>query len=184
MFQLPLVSSSYPWSIYVVDKRGDGVDKPFPWIPLQRTLMEHVSADQIVHFSMEEIHSDRVRKARVLIGRFFSENSLSLVELRDSVNTHWQGQGRIQVRLATHGLYEFTLPDEAAKLWVLRRNPWVIKDRILQLRAWTPTITKRVFDKLAIAPFRVQMWDIPEYCCTQHFGRKMANATIGHVLEA
>ncbi|CAL1355575.1 unnamed protein product [Linum trigynum] len=89
-----------------------------------------------------------------------------------------------QVREVAHGLIEFVLPTEAAKNWVLQRTPWVIMDKILHLRSWTPNITARTFEEMATAPFRVQMWDVQEECCTQLFGRKVATSTLGRVLES
>ncbi|CAL1361149.1 unnamed protein product [Linum trigynum] len=32
--------------------------------------------------------------------------------------------------------------------------------------------------------FRIQLWDVQEECCTQRFGRTVASATLGRVLEA
>ncbi|CAL1412785.1 unnamed protein product [Linum trigynum] len=146
--------------------------------------MARIASDQVVEFSLTEVQSDRVRQSRMLLGRLFTEDRLTPIALRAAINNPWQGQGRIKVREAAQGLYEFVLPTEAAKNWVLQRTPWVINDKILHLRAWTPNITTRTFDEMAIAPFRVQMWDVREECCTQQFGRKVASSTLGRVLEA
>ncbi|CAL1412484.1 unnamed protein product [Linum trigynum] len=151
---------------------------------LQSATMARIASDQVVEFSLTEVQSDRVRQSRMLLGRLFTEDRLTPIALRAAINNPWQGQGRIIVREAAQGLYEFILPTEAAKNWVLQRTPWVINDKILHLRAWTPNITTRTFDEMATAPFRVQMWDVREECCTQQFGRKIASSTLGRVLEA
>ncbi|CAL1390019.1 unnamed protein product [Linum trigynum] len=146
--------------------------------------MAHITSDRVVEFSMAEVQPERVRWTKMLLGRVFSEDRLTVAELREAVNNPWQGQGRIKVREVAHELYEFTLPTEAAKKWALQRTPWVIKDRILHLRAWVSNISARTFDDMAIAPFRVQLWDVQDDCCTQQFGRKVANSTLGRVLES
>ncbi|CAL1384010.1 unnamed protein product [Linum trigynum] len=151
---------------------------------LQVTTMAHFSNDQVVQFSMEEVQSTRYRAAHSLLGRVFTENRISTTELRESVIAPWLIQGRIRVVQAKHGLIEFMLPNEEARNWILKRSPWVINDRIIHLRAWTPIITKQIYDDLAIAPFRIQLWDVREDCCTQQFGRKMVQTTIGRVLES
>ncbi|CAL1403133.1 unnamed protein product [Linum trigynum] len=151
---------------------------------LQVTTMAHFSNDQVVQFSMEEVQSTRYRAAHSLLGRVFTENRISTTELRESVIAPWLIQGRIRVVQAKHGLIEFMLPNEEARNWILKRSPWAINDRIIHLRAWTPIITKQIYDDLAIAPFRIQLWDVREDCCTQQFGRKMVQTTIGKVLES
>ncbi|CAL1378174.1 unnamed protein product [Linum trigynum] len=140
--------------------------------------------DQVVKFTLEEIRSTRVCRSRILIGRLFAEDGMSAAELRDALNRPWQGVGRIIVKQIAYGLFEFVLPTEADKTWVLQRTPWVINDRILNVRAWTQQVSHHTFEELAVAPFRVQMWDVQDDCCTQHFGRKIASATLGRVLEA
>ncbi|CAL1358705.1 unnamed protein product [Linum trigynum] len=55
---------------------------------------------------------------------------------------------------------------------------------ILHLRSWTSSITRPIFDDLAIAPFRVQLWNVKEDCCTAQFGRKVAAGMIGQILES
>ncbi|CAL1400222.1 unnamed protein product [Linum trigynum] len=145
--------------------------------------MAHVTSDQVVQFSMEEVQSTKYRASHSLLGRVFISNRISMTELRDSVITPWLIQGRLGVVLAKHGLVEFMLPSKEAKIWVLKRTPWVINDQIIHLRPWTLAITKQTFDDLAIAPFPIQLWDVEEDCCTQQFGRKMVSAKIGKVLE-
>ncbi|CAL1407607.1 unnamed protein product [Linum trigynum] len=150
---------------------------------LQLTNMSHVTNDQVVQFSLEEIRSAWICKSRILLDRIFSDNMLSLNELRDAVNQPWQGHGKISVRQAAHGLFEFILPSEASKTWVLQRTPWVINDRILHLQTWIPNVTHHTYVVLAVAPFRVQMWDVSDDFCTHQFGRKIAASTLGKVLE-
>ncbi|CAL1413582.1 unnamed protein product [Linum trigynum] len=146
--------------------------------------MARITNDQVVEFSLEEVQATRVHKSRMLIGRLFSDDRLSTAELRDAVNRPWQGQDRIMVRELPHGLFEFTLPSEAAKSWVLQRTPWTIADRILHLKPWIPAVSQRTFEELAIVPFRVQLWEIQEGCCTPQFGRKIITSMIGRILEA
>ncbi|CAI0470008.1 unnamed protein product [Linum tenue] len=176
--------SCYPWNPVGHDSDVIFLENLSSPPMLQMSSMAHISRDQVVEFTLTEIQANRASKSRMLLGRVFSEDRLTLTELREATNNPWQGQGRIRVREAAHGLYEFVLPTEAAKNWVLQRTPWVIKDRILHLRAWTPNISARTVEEMAIAPFRVQMWDVQEECCTQQFGRKVANSTIGRVLES
>ncbi|CAI0560427.1 unnamed protein product, partial [Linum tenue] len=116
--------------------------------------MTSFTNDQVFHFSLDEVQSARIRNSRTLIGRLFTDSRTMTAELRDAINKPWQGQGRIKVRLVSHGLFEFVLPNEAAKQWVLKQSPWVIADKILHLQPWVPTITQRTFDELAVAPFK------------------------------
>ncbi|CAL1353130.1 unnamed protein product [Linum trigynum] len=152
-------------------------------LALQLSTMVHAASDQVVAFSLEEVQSDRTRCAKTLLGRLFTDHNTTLTELRDSINTPWQARGRVIVRLAAHGLFEFVFPNQTARNWVLQRTPWVVDDKVLHLCAWTPSITRRTFDELAFVPFRVQLWDVQDDCCTQQFGRKVAAATLGRVLE-
>ncbi|CAL1399501.1 unnamed protein product [Linum trigynum] len=146
--------------------------------------MSRISKDQIIEFSLEEVRSEKTRLACSLLGRLFTVNNVSLRELRDTVNNSWQGQGRIRVSQAAHGFLEFVLPNKTSKAWILKQTPWVIGDKILHLRSWTPSITRRTFEELAIALFRIQMWGVRDECYTHQFGRKMASAALGRVIEA
>ncbi|CAL1396327.1 unnamed protein product [Linum trigynum] len=173
---------SFPWSVKdPVEFNVSYVSEP---CLLQVNTMTCISSDQVVEFSLEEVQATRVHKSRMLIGRLFSGSRLSLTDIRDAVNRLWQGQGRIIVRELKHGLLEFTLPSEATRTWVLQRTPWIVADRVLHLQAWIPRVSQRTFDELAIAPFRVQLWNVQEECCTHQFGRKIVSSTIGRVLEA
>ncbi|CAL1378533.1 unnamed protein product [Linum trigynum] len=182
--KLYFLFSSYPW-VPIRPPLGNIDAGDIDFLSLfQSITMAHITRDQVVEFSLVEVQSDRACAAKMLIGRVFSEERLTVVELRSAINNPWQGHGRIKVREVSYGLYEFTLPSKAAKNWVLQRTPWVLKDKILHLRTWVPNITSRIFEEMVVAPFRVQMWEVPEDCCTQQFGHKMASSTLGRVLEA
>ncbi|CAL1378017.1 unnamed protein product [Linum trigynum] len=107
--------------------------------------MAHVTSDEVVQFSMEEVQSTKYRVSHSLLGRVFTTNRISTTELREAVLTSWLKQGCLKVVLAKHGLVELMLPSEEARIWVLKRTPWVINDQILHLRPWTPEITKQIF---------------------------------------
>ncbi|CAL1390023.1 unnamed protein product [Linum trigynum] len=81
----------------------------------QDNIMDHISNDQVVQFSMEEVQCSRYRAAHSLLGRVFTENRISTTELRESMIAPWLIQGRIRVVQAKHGLLEFMLPNEEAK---------------------------------------------------------------------
>ncbi|CAL1374792.1 unnamed protein product [Linum trigynum] len=184
VYRIQIIGSLFPWSL--VDQWGSlSLDhNAVSLLCSQIRNMTSFSNDQVVCFTLDEVQSARIRNSRTLLGRLFSEGGLTTVELRDAINKPWQGQGRIKVKMVAHNLYEFVLPSETAKNWVLKQSPWVIADKIIHLRPWLPTITQRTFDELAVAPFRIQLWEIPEDCCTQRFGRKVATAMLGRVLEA
>ncbi|CAI0449452.1 unnamed protein product [Linum tenue] len=167
-----------PRSFSDVDDRKVAPAGSFPVLSMAR-----ITNDQVVEFSLEEVQATRVRRSRMLIGRLFSDERLSTAELRDAVNRPWQGQGRIIVRNLAHDLFEFTLPSETSKAWVLQRTPWIVADRILHVQAWIPSVSHRTFEDLAVVPFRVQLWDVQEDCCTHQFGRKIVSSMIGRVLE-
>ncbi|CAL1360736.1 unnamed protein product [Linum trigynum] len=133
--------------------------------------MDHVTSDQVVQFSMRR-QSTKYRAAHYLLGRLFTENMVSTTKLRGSVITPWLIQGRIRVMMAKYGLIKFVLPSEEAKIWVIKRTPWVITDKILHLCPWTPVITKKSLMTRQLPHFRVQLWDIKEDFCTQQFGGK------------
>ncbi|CAL1379362.1 unnamed protein product [Linum trigynum] len=76
------------------------------------------------------------------------------------------------------------MPNEETKKWALNRNPWVIKDRLFTLSSWTLSITKTTFDEMAIAPFRVQLWEVNDDSCTKIFRWKIMASAIGQVLES
>ncbi|CAL1408299.1 unnamed protein product [Linum trigynum] len=146
--------------------------------------MVHVSEDQIVQFSLDEVQSTKLRASRTLLGRMFSVDQFSTLELRDALVDAWQIKGRVKVSLASHGLFEIMLPNEEAKTWALKRSPWIIKDKVLTLRSWTPSISPKTFEELSTAPFRIQIWGVREECCTKLFGRKLVASAIGQVLDS
>ncbi|CAL1395836.1 unnamed protein product [Linum trigynum] len=146
--------------------------------------MARIVEDQIVEFSLDEVQSVKFRTSRTLLGRVFSENKFTPSELREGLIEAWRVQGNLRVSATKYGLFEIVLPSEETSVWILKRSPWIVKDRILHLRSWTAAITRPVFDDLATAPFRVQIWNVKEDCCTKQFGRKIAAGTIGQVLEA
>ncbi|CAL1363030.1 unnamed protein product [Linum trigynum] len=150
----------------------------------QDRIMVHVSEDQVFQFSMDEVLSTKVRAARSMLGRLITAEQFSTLELRDAVIDAWQIKGRVKVTKANYELFEIMLPNEEAKNWALKRSPWIIKDKILCLRPWTSSIPRPIFEELAVAPFRVQIWGVKEDCCTKLFGRKMVSAAIGQVLES
>ncbi|CAL1354009.1 unnamed protein product [Linum trigynum] len=51
----------------------------------QVITMAHVSADQVVQFSMEEVQMTKYRAAHSLLGRLFTVNRISTTELQESV---------------------------------------------------------------------------------------------------
>ncbi|CAL1401873.1 unnamed protein product [Linum trigynum] len=146
--------------------------------------MARIAANQVVEFTLEEVQSVKFRTSRTLLGRLFSETNFTPSELREGLVETWRVQGNLRVSVTKYGLFEIVLPSEETRIWILKRTPWIVKDRILHLRSWTPSITRPIFDGLAIAPFRVQLWNVKEDCCTKQFGRKVAAGTIGQVLEA
>ncbi|CAL1355925.1 unnamed protein product [Linum trigynum] len=133
----------------------------------QACMMARVSSDQVVQFSMEAVQSSKYHTKHSLLGCLFTNKRITTMEVRDVVITHWQVKGKLKVVLTKHGLFEFTLPSEETKTWVLKRTPWVVNDIILHLRSWTTNISKKLYDDLAMVPLRVQMWDVKEDCCTQ-----------------
>ncbi|CAL1368583.1 unnamed protein product [Linum trigynum] len=151
---------------------------------MQSSMATHVSEDQVVQFSLHEVQSVQVRRSHTLLGCIFMTAKLSPAEIRDWVNSPWQCKGRIKVLQAKHGLFEFVLPNEESKIWVLKRTPWLVNDKIIHLRSWTPSVTKQTYEELVMAPFRVQLWDVKDDCYTAKFGMKVAGPTIGQVLEA
>ncbi|CAL1405705.1 unnamed protein product [Linum trigynum] len=117
--------------------------------------MVHVTDDQLVQFSLEEVQSTEFRSSRMPLGRLFTDSPINPIEVREAVNYHCQEKNQIKVLIAKHGLLEFVLPTKESKNWVLKRTPWIIKDNILHLRPWSHNVTKRTFEELAIAAFRV-----------------------------
>ncbi|CAL1359841.1 unnamed protein product [Linum trigynum] len=146
--------------------------------------MSRIAEDQVVEFSLEEVQSGRFRTSRTLLGRLFSEARLTTLELRDVLIEAWWVKGNLRVSLTKFGLFEVVLPSDETRVWVLKRTPWIVKDRNFHLRSWTPSISRVTFDELAIAPFPVQLWNVKDDCFTKQFGRKVATGTIGQVLEA
>ncbi|CAL1395374.1 unnamed protein product [Linum trigynum] len=146
--------------------------------------MAHVTEDQVVHFSLEEVQSTRFRAARSLLGHLFTNDQITTGELREELLDAWKIRGQLRVIRAKHGLFEIVLPNEEAKKWALSRNPWIIKDRLLTLCPWSPVIPKKNYEEMAKAPLRVQLWGVKEDCCTKLFGRKMVVAAIGQVIDA
>ncbi|CAI0455748.1 unnamed protein product, partial [Linum tenue] len=146
--------------------------------------MVRITEDQVVQFSLEEVQSAKFRASRSLLGRLFTDSFVTPAELREALITAWQIKGQLRVSIAKHGLFEIVLPSTEARVWVLKQTPWVVLDAILHLRTWSSTITLSTFEDLATAPFRVQLWNVREDCCTKQFGQKMAQATIGQVLES
>ncbi|CAL1390754.1 unnamed protein product [Linum trigynum] len=93
--------------------------------------MAHVSEDQVVQFSLGEVQSNKFRATRTLLGRLFTTDQFTMVELRDALRSAWQIKGLLKVSKTQHDLFEITMPNEEAKKWALNRSPWVIKDRLL-----------------------------------------------------
>ncbi|CAL1353556.1 unnamed protein product [Linum trigynum] len=146
--------------------------------------MARIAEDQVVEFSLAEVQSVKFRTSRTLLGRLFSETKFTPSELREGLIEAWRVQGNFRVSVTKYGLFEIVLPSDETRVWILKRTPWIVKDRILHLRSWTLAITRPVFDDLATAPFRVQLWNVKEDCCSKQFGRKVAAGKIGQVLEA
>ncbi|CAL1401363.1 unnamed protein product [Linum trigynum] len=124
--------------------------------------MVHVTEDQVVQFSLDEVQSTKRRASRTVLGRLFTTEQFSKVELRDALVDAWQIKGRVKVSMASHGLFEIMLPNEEAKSWALKRTPWVIKDKILNVQTWAPSVSRKTFEDLSIAPFRIQLWGVKE----------------------
>ncbi|CAI0463612.1 unnamed protein product, partial [Linum tenue] len=146
--------------------------------------MVRITEDQVVQFSLEEVQSVKFRASRSLLGRLFTDSIVTPAELREALIVAWQIKGQLRVSLAKHGLFEIVLPSTEARVWVLKQTPWVVLDAILHLRPWSSTITLSTFEDLATAPFRVQLWNVREDCCTKQFGQKMGQGTIEQVLES
>ncbi|CAL1411726.1 unnamed protein product [Linum trigynum] len=111
---------------------------------------------------MEEVQSIKYYNDHSLLGCLFTDSRVTMTEIRDVVLTLWQVKGRLKVVMSKYGLFEFTLPSEEAKTWVLKRTPWLVQDKIPHLRSWTPSISKKLYDDLAMVPLRVQLWDTKE----------------------
>ncbi|CAL1383820.1 unnamed protein product [Linum trigynum] len=146
--------------------------------------MVHVTEDQVIQFSLDEVQSTRLRASRTLLGRLFTADQISTLEMREALVDAWQIKGRVKVSMTTHELFEIMLPNVEAKSWALKRSPWIIKDRVLILRGWVPSIPRKIFEELSIAPFHIQLWGVQKDCCTKLFGRKFVGAAIGQVLES
>ncbi|CAL1407965.1 unnamed protein product [Linum trigynum] len=146
--------------------------------------MAHIAEEQELEFSLEEVQSMRFRASRTLLGRLFTSDQITTLELRDGLLDSWQLCGQLKVSNAKHGLFEIVLPNEEAKKWALARTPWIIKDKLLTLRSWSPTITKQHFEEMAVAPFRIQIWGVQEDCRTKLFGQKLIASTVGQVLDS
>ncbi|CAL1380272.1 unnamed protein product [Linum trigynum] len=146
--------------------------------------MTRVTEDQVVEFSLDEVQSVKFRTSRTLLGRLFSESAFTAGELKEGLLDTWRVQGNLRVSMTKFGLFEIILPNDEMRVWLLKRSPWIVKDRILHLRSWTPSITRPIFDDLAIVPYRVQLWNVKEDCCTAQFGRKVAAGMIGQILES
>ncbi|CAI0376596.1 unnamed protein product [Linum tenue] len=147
-------------------------------------IMAHVSDDQVVQFSLEEVQSTRFRASRTLLGRLFTNDHVTTMELRGGLLDAWKIRGQLKVMKTKQGLFEIIMPNEEAKQWALSINPWIIKDQLLTLRQWSPVISKGVFEEMARAPFRVQLWGVQEDLCTKLFGQKLIAATMGKVLDS
>ncbi|CAL1411320.1 unnamed protein product [Linum trigynum] len=124
---------------------------------MQENLMDRAGEDQVVKFNLDEVQSPKFRASRTLLGRIFTGNQLTNTELRDELSDAWQMRGHLRVLRTKHGLIEIVLPSEESKIWVLKRTPWVIKDKLINLRSWTSMINKQIFDDLVVAPFRIQL---------------------------
>ncbi|CAL1370452.1 unnamed protein product [Linum trigynum] len=146
--------------------------------------MDHVSEDQVIQFSIDEVQSTKFRATRTLLGRLLTTDQIAILELRDVLIDAWQIKGRVKVSKASHDLFKIMLPNEEAKKWSLKRTPWVIKDKLLSLRSWTPSISRQIFEELFVSPFRIQLWGVKDDCCTKLFGRKIVASAIGQVLES
>ncbi|CAL1381722.1 unnamed protein product [Linum trigynum] len=120
--------------------------------------MSHVADEQVVQFSLEEVQSTRFRASRTLLGRLFTNDTISTLQLRDGLLDAWKLRGQLKVLKTKYGLFEIILPNEEAKKWPLARSPWIIKDKLLTLRSWSPNITKQNFEEMSLAPFRLQLW--------------------------
>ncbi|CAL1397724.1 unnamed protein product [Linum trigynum] len=155
-----------------------------PPLPLQDPKMTRIANDQVVQFSLEEVQSMKFRASRTLLGRLFTNSNTNPADLKEALLVAWQIKGQLRVSITKHGLFEIVLPNTEARGWILKQTPWVVLDAILHLRPWTSTITLNTFAELAIAPFRVQLWNVREDCCTKQFGQKVAQGTIGQVLES
>ncbi|CAL1389650.1 unnamed protein product [Linum trigynum] len=141
-----------------------------------------ICQDQIVEFSTEDVAVSMQRAKMSLLGRLFIENRPSLSVIHKIVTNAWECRKKVQVLEAEMGLLQFLFDDAEDMEWVLKRTPWPVKDRVLQLQQWAP-VTEEVFDSLGFAPFGVQMWGIPSHCRTIAFGRRVAEMKLGEVLD-
>ncbi|CAL1368301.1 unnamed protein product [Linum trigynum] len=146
-----------------------------------RQGMGMVAGNQVVEFTMEDVASGMQGVKLSLLGRLFIENPPSLAVIHKIVTGAWNC--KVQVMEAEMGLLQFFFYNEADRDWVLQRSPWPVRDRVLHLQQWAP-ITRELVNSFEMIPFWVQMWNIPSHCRTVAFGRRVAGAKIGEVLDA
>ncbi|CAL1381613.1 unnamed protein product [Linum trigynum] len=116
--------------------------------------MPHVSEDQVLQFSLEEVQSTKFCASCTILGRLFTADQITTLELRADLLDAWQLRGQLKVSRTKHGLFEVVLPNEEAKKWALARTPWIIKDKLFTLRPWSPVITKQIYEGMSLALFR------------------------------
>ncbi|CAL1380617.1 unnamed protein product [Linum trigynum] len=145
--------------------------------------LKPVHEDQIVDFPTEDVDTCMRRAKSSLLGRLFMESRSSLSVILQIVQGAWTCSKNVAIMEAEGRLLQVLFDEEEDLQWVLQRTPWPVKDRVLQLQRWEP-VTDTVVNSLTFAPFWVQMWGIPSHCRTLSFGRTMAEAKIGEVLDA
>ncbi|CAL1375701.1 unnamed protein product [Linum trigynum] len=168
-----------------VQKTADREEKPeeVPQVDEVAAGIQALAMDQVVEFTMEDVAAGVQWAKMSLLGRLFMDNPPSLAVISKIVNGEWNCAVEVRVLAAERGLLQFFFADEADRDWVLKRSPWTVKERVLQLKPWCQ-ITKEVVDSFIMVPFWVQMWGIPNHCRTVAFGKRVAGSKIGKVLEA
>ncbi|CAL1399287.1 unnamed protein product [Linum trigynum] len=168
-----------------VQKATDGEEKPEEVLQVDEVAagIQALAMDQVVEFTMEDVAAGVQWAKMSLLGRLFMDNPPSLAVISKIVNGEWNCAVEVRVLAAERGLLQFFFADEADLDWVLKRSPWTVKERVLQLKPWCQ-ITKEVVDSFIMVPLWVQMWGIPNHCRTVAFGKRVAGSKIGKVLEA
>ncbi|CAL1379674.1 unnamed protein product [Linum trigynum] len=141
-----------------------------------------VDADQVVEFAVEDVES-RMKWVRLsLLGRLFMESPPSLSLIQKIVNGAWECALKVKVLEAEMGLLQFFFGSKSDINRVLQRTPWPVKDHVLHLQPWQP-VTHELVDSFIHVSFWVQMWGIPTHCRTSAFGKRMAEAKLGEVVD-
>ncbi|CAL1354842.1 unnamed protein product [Linum trigynum] len=64
--------------------------------PLRDPTMAHLTSDQVVEFSMEEVQSSKYRATNSFIRRLFTENRVNTKEIREALCLALASEGEIE----------------------------------------------------------------------------------------